>query len=229
MRARPRRSTSTGWCATTTCANAPELGDLQLNLAPQGERSRASHEIALDLRRAPEGGRAARRGERSRSSRSRRVRPCWRRCWPRSTARTTRPAGPSPREVEEDLQLGALHRRRRQLHRRAASAAARLHRPGAARVLWRRAARRVRHPAALLGGVSVGYSHRGEERNPIEIAVRLPKRALSWSASLAVDAGAGQRAARQPHRGRAGRGRTRRQGSGLADDLPPRRARSRTW
>jgi multidrug efflux pump subunit AcrB len=37
----------------------------------------------------------------------------------------------------------------------------------------------------LLGGVSVGYSHRGEERNPIEIAVRLPKSGLAWSEAMA--------------------------------------------
>ena len=38
---------------------------------------------------------------------------------------------------------------------------------------------------ALFGGVSVGYSHRGEDRNPIEIAVRLPKRGLAWGEALA--------------------------------------------
>ncbi|MTW17882.1 MMPL family transporter [Rhodoplanes serenus] len=38
---------------------------------------------------------------------------------------------------------------------------------------------------ALLGGVTVGYSHRGENRNPIEIAVRLPKTRLTWSETLA--------------------------------------------
>ena len=32
----------------------------------------------------------------------------------------------------------------------------------------------------LFGGVSVGYSHRGEDRNPIEIAVKLPKSGLAW-------------------------------------------------
>nr|WP_041756530.1 efflux RND transporter permease subunit [Bradyrhizobium sp. ORS 278] len=37
----------------------------------------------------------------------------------------------------------------------------------------------------LFGGVSVGYSHRGEDRNPIEIAVRLPKSDKSWSQALA--------------------------------------------
>ena len=39
--------------------------------------------------------------------------------------------------------------------------------------------------AALFGGTTVGYSHRGEGRNPIEITVRLPKRDLSWSELLA--------------------------------------------
>jgi multidrug efflux pump subunit AcrB len=38
---------------------------------------------------------------------------------------------------------------------------------------------------ALFGGTTVGYSHRGEGRNPIEIVVRLPKRNLSWSELLA--------------------------------------------
>ncbi len=39
--------------------------------------------------------------------------------------------------------------------------------------------------AALFGGTAVGYSHRGEGRDPIEIVVRLPKRDLSWSELLA--------------------------------------------
>jgi multidrug efflux pump subunit AcrB len=38
---------------------------------------------------------------------------------------------------------------------------------------------------ALFGGISIGYSHRGEDRNPIEIAVRLPKRELVWDEALA--------------------------------------------
>jgi len=37
----------------------------------------------------------------------------------------------------------------------------------------------------LFGGTRVGYSHRGEGRDPIEIVVRLPKRDLSWSELLA--------------------------------------------
>ncbi len=38
----------------------------------------------------------------------------------------------------------------------------------------------------LLGGVPVGYSHRGEDRSPIEISVRPPKRDLTWTAALAA-------------------------------------------
>ena len=38
---------------------------------------------------------------------------------------------------------------------------------------------------ALLGGRLVGYSHRGPDRNPIEIVVRLPKSDLNWSQKLA--------------------------------------------
>ncbi len=40
--------------------------------------------------------------------------------------------------------------------------------------------------AATLGGQVVGYSHRGEGRNPIEIAVRLPQSARTWSQGLAA-------------------------------------------
>ncbi|HWM48350.1 MAG TPA: efflux RND transporter permease subunit [Xanthobacteraceae bacterium] len=38
----------------------------------------------------------------------------------------------------------------------------------------------------LFGGIPVGYSHRGEDRNPIEISVRLPKSDLSWTEVLAA-------------------------------------------
>jgi multidrug efflux pump subunit AcrB len=38
---------------------------------------------------------------------------------------------------------------------------------------------------ALLVGIPVGYSHRGEGRNPIEISIRLPKRDLAWTEALA--------------------------------------------
>jgi multidrug efflux pump subunit AcrB len=38
---------------------------------------------------------------------------------------------------------------------------------------------------SLFGGITIGYSHRGEGRNPIEIVVGLPKSNLSWSELLA--------------------------------------------
>ncbi len=39
---------------------------------------------------------------------------------------------------------------------------------------------------ALFGGVGVGYSHRGAERDPIEIRIGLPKSDLAWSERLAA-------------------------------------------
>ena len=39
---------------------------------------------------------------------------------------------------------------------------------------------------ALFGGIGVGYSHRGEERDPIEIRIGLPKSELSWNERLAA-------------------------------------------
>ena len=40
-RARRRPTTSTAWCATTSCAAAPHLADLQVNLVPQGRAADA--------------------------------------------------------------------------------------------------------------------------------------------------------------------------------------------
>jgi multidrug efflux pump subunit AcrB len=39
--------------------------------------------------------------------------------------------------------------------------------------------------AVAMGGQVIGYSHRGEGRNPIEISVRLPQSARSWNQNLA--------------------------------------------
>ena len=38
--------------------------------------------------------------------------------------------------------------------------------------------------ATLMGGVPVGYSHRGEDHSPLEIVMRLPKLDLTWSQKL---------------------------------------------
>jgi multidrug efflux pump subunit AcrB len=40
--------------------------------------------------------------------------------------------------------------------------------------------------SALFGGVTVGYSYRGEDRFPIDIVVGLPRRDLSWNERLAA-------------------------------------------
>ena len=100
-RARPRRSTSTASCATIICATSREMGDLSINLTPKGERSRASHAIALDIRQRLAGPAAARRTRRSRSSRCRRGRRCCRRCWPRSMAPTPRRGARSAASVRK--------------------------------------------------------------------------------------------------------------------------------
>ncbi len=51
MPARRRRSISTVSCATIICATIRSKGDLAVNLVDKGDRSRASHAIALDIRR----------------------------------------------------------------------------------------------------------------------------------------------------------------------------------
>ena len=76
---------------------------------------------------------------------------------------------------------------------------------------------------ALLGGTTVGYSHRGEgpqsDRDHRPAAETQP--VLERASRL--DAGAGQQRPRQQDRGRAWRRRPRDRGGGLAGDLPPRR------
>src|SRR5690606_813657 len=39
---------------------------------------------------------------------------------------------------------------------------------------------------AIMGGETIGYSHRGNERMPVEIAVRLPQSDRTWSERLAA-------------------------------------------
>jgi multidrug efflux pump subunit AcrB len=163
---------------------AVELGELQVNLAPRGERSRASHDIALELRRRlkavalPEGASlkvvevppgppvlatllAEIYGPDSQTR--------------RAVAREVRKIFASvPFIVDVDDSIGE---RRPRL--RVSIDQDRLEFFGVEQ-------RDVYDTLqTLLGGVPVGYSHRGEGRNPIEIAVRLPKRALSWSEAMA--------------------------------------------
>ena len=77
---------------------------------------------------------------------------------------------------------------------------------------------------ALFGGVPVGYSHRGEERDPIDIRIGLPKRDLSWDERLAstpVPANTLPGSKTVVELGQVVRAR---QGARLAGAVPPRRA-----
>ncbi|MGE0408896.1 MAG: efflux RND transporter permease subunit, partial [Amphiplicatus sp.] len=163
----------------------PELGDLQIMLSPKGDRRRSSHKIALDLRerlsalQTPEGTvvrvvevppgppvistlLAEVYGPDAETR--------------RATARKLRAIFEEvPYIVDVDDSFGAPRPRLRvttdrpQLEFFALSE--------------REVADSI---AALLSGETVGYSHRGEGRNPIEISIRLPQSARAWSKVLAA-------------------------------------------
>ncbi len=163
---------------------APELGELQINLAPRNERKRSSHAIALDLRERMKAlslppGAVAKVVEvppgppvlatllaeiYGPDSATRRA----------VAAELKKAFADVPYVVDVDDSIGEPRPRLR-----ISIDQDRLEFFGVEQ-------RDVYDTLqALLGGVTVGYSHRGEDRNPIEIAVRLPKRDLSWSETLA--------------------------------------------
>ena len=163
----------------------PELGDLQINLAPRGERSRPSHVIALDLRErlqslSPPAGTVIKVVEvppgppvlatllaetYGPDSATR-----------RAVAGEVRKIFSSvPFIVDVDDSIGEPRPRLR-----ISIDQDRLEFFG---VEQRDVYDTIQ---MLLGGVPVGYSHRGEDRNPIEISVRAPKRDLAWTAALAA-------------------------------------------
>jgi multidrug efflux pump subunit AcrB len=162
----------------------PELGELHLNLAPRSERSRASHTIALDLRErlkklALPAGTVARLVEvppgppvlatllaevYGPDSQSRRA----------IVAELKKIFASIPYIVDIDDSIGEPRPRLR-----ISIDQDRLEFFG---VEQRDVYDTIQ---ALFGGTTVGYSHRGEGRNPIEIVVRLPKRELSWNELLA--------------------------------------------
>ena len=162
----------------------PELGELHLNLAPRGERERASHAIALDLRarlkpvKLP-AGTVARVVEvppgppvlstllaevYGPDSKTRRA----------AVAELKKIFASVPYIVDIDNSIGQPRPRLR-----ISIDQDRLEYFG---VEQRDVYDTIQ---ALFGGTTVGYSHRGEGRNPIEIVVRLPKSNLSWSELLA--------------------------------------------
>jgi multidrug efflux pump subunit AcrB len=162
----------------------PELGELHLNLAPRGERGRSSHAIALDLR-----------------ARMKTV------TLPAGTVARVVEVPPGPPVLATLLAevYGPSSTNRRAVAHELKKIFASV--PyivdiddsiGEPRPRLRISIDQDRLEffgveqrdvydtiAALFGGTAVGYSHRGEGRNPIEIVVRLPKRDLSWSELLA--------------------------------------------
>ncbi len=163
---------------------APELGELHLNLAPRGERDRASHDIALDLR-----------------ARLKKL------ALPAGTVAGVVEVPPGP-PVLATL-LAEVYGPDSESRRAVAAELKKIFKSvpyvvdiddsiGQPRPRLRISIDQDRLEffgveqrdvydtvQALFGGTAVGYSHRGEGRNPIEIVVRLPKRDLSWSELLA--------------------------------------------
>lgn len=161
----------------------PELGDLQVTLAPKAERKRASHAIALDLRK-----RLANIAQ------------------PEGTSVKVVEVPPGPPVIS--TLLAEIYGPDAETRRAVAGKVREIFDSvpyivdiddsyGAPRPMMRLTADRSRLEffglserdvmdsiAVAFGGEVIGYSHRGEGRNPIEIAVRLPESARSWSQNL---------------------------------------------
>ena len=161
----------------------PELGDLQVNLQSKDERARASHDIALDLRRKLTA-----------------------LSLPQGTVVKIVEVPPGPPVIA--TLLAEIYGPNAETRRAVAEETKKLFKGipyivdvddsyGIARPRLRLNVKRdaieffklnerdiSQSVSALLTGTVVGYSHRGEGRNPTEIAVRLPKSDLSWNARL---------------------------------------------
>ncbi len=164
---------------------SPELGELQINLAPKDERSRTSHAIALDIRERLKG-----------------------LAQPDGTSVKVVEVPPGP-PVLATL-LAEIYGPDSKTRRAVAKEVEKIFRsvPYIVDVdnSYGRPRPRLRLSIdedkleyfgveqkdvydtiqMLFSGIPIGYSHRGEERNPIEISVRLPKHDLSWSQALAA-------------------------------------------
>jgi multidrug efflux pump subunit AcrB len=164
--------------------DAPELGELQVNLSPKGERSRTSHAVGLDLRQRlkalalPPGGVVEVVEV-----------PPGPPVLPTLLAEIYGPDTATRRAVAEevkkifasvpyivDIDDSYGHPRPRL---RISIDEDRLEFFGVEQSDVYDTIR------MLLGGVPVGYSHRGAERNPIDIVIGLPKSDLAWTERLA--------------------------------------------
>ena len=200
----------------------PELGELQVNLAARGDRKRASHDIALDLRQ--------------------RLKAV---AIPAGTSIKVVEVPPGPPVLATLLAeiYGPDAATRRAVtvelkkvfaevpfivdiddsDRREAAAAAAVDRPGPARVLRRRAARRLRHhPDAVRRRVGRLFPPRRRPQSDRDRGQTAEARS-GLDRGAGVDAGARQHAARQQDGRRTRPGRQGDRRGGLAGDLPPRR------
>ncbi len=165
--------------------NRPEMGDLSVALAEKGERHRSSHAIALDLRRKL--AQAA---------------------LPAGAAIKVVEAPPGPPVLATLLAevYGPDAATRRAVAERVKAAFRSAPyivdiddsygqpRPGLRLVPDRNRLEALKvsdrdvydSVAAALGGQVVGYAHRGEGRDPLEISVRLPQSARTWGEGLAA-------------------------------------------
>ena len=165
--------------------NRPEMGDLSVALAEKGERHRSSHAIALDLR--PKLTKVA---------------------LPAGAAIKVVEAPPGPPVMATLLAeiYGPDAKTRRAVAERVKADFRAVPyivdvddsygqpRPGLRLVPDRDRLEALKvsdrdvydSVAAALGGQVVGYAHRGEGRDPLEISVRLPQSARSWGEGLAA-------------------------------------------
>ena len=157
--------------------DGPELGDLQVNLAPKAARARASHAIALDVRR--------------------RLADLQR---PPGTAIRVVEVPPGPPVLatllaeiygpDEAARLAAAQKVRQAFESVdfITDVDDTMHAPGE-RLRFSIDQERLEYYgveeqavydtiAALIGGVKIGYSQKGQGTKPIDISVRMPKRAL---------------------------------------------------
>ncbi|MBP7338875.1 efflux RND transporter permease subunit [Niveispirillum sp.] len=165
--------------------NSPDLGELQINLAPKGERARASHDIALDLRaklltglKLPEGTSlkvvevppgppvmatllAEIYGPDAATRRA-----------VAAEVRTLFATIPFITDIDDSY--GTTQPRLR-----ISIDQERLEYFGVEQAAVYDALR------SILGTNPVGYSHRGEERYPVDISIALPRQDRAWTARLA--------------------------------------------
>jgi multidrug efflux pump subunit AcrB len=163
----------------------PELGELQVNLAPRGDRKRASHDIALDLRQQLKGLKTPA----GTSVKVVEVPPgppvlatllaeiygpdaATRRA---VTQEVKKIFGKVPFIVDIDDSIGEQRPRLRLVIDQDSLEFFGVEQRDVYDTIQ-----------TLFSGVPVGYSHRGEDRNPIEIVVRLPKSGLTWNEALAA-------------------------------------------